>query len=134
MYGLFDISTSGMIAQRTRIEVATANIANADSILDPNSNNEPFRRRMAVLAPGDPDSGNPMGVHVQSIELASGAFRSKYEPGSPYADARGMIYTPDIDITTETVNAMEANRAYEANVMAAEATKAMLTASMRLLA
>ena len=135
MYGLLDISTSGMIAQRTRVEVATANIANADSILDPHNNdNMPFRRRMASLAPGDPVSGNPMVVHVQRIELASGAFRSKYDPGSPYADAHGMIYTPDIDIATESVNAMEANRAYEANVMAAEATKAMLAASMRLLA
>lgn len=134
MYGLLDISTSGMIAQRTRVEVATANIANANSILDPNSNNLPFRRRMAVLAQGDPSSGNPMGVHVEDIQLADGAFRPKYDPGSPYADKHGMIYTPDIDITTETVNAMEANRAYEANIMAAEATKAMLTASMRLLA
>lgn len=135
MYGLLDISTSGMIAQRIRVEVATANIANADSILDPHNNdNIPFRRRMAVLAPGDPRSGNPLGVHVQNIALSNGAYKSKYDPGNPHADERGMIYTPDIDITTETVNAMEANRAYEANIMAAEATKAMVTASMRLLA
>ena len=134
MYGLLDISTSGMIAQRTRVEVATANIANANSILDPNDKNEPFRRRMAMLAPGDPDSGNRLGVHVAKIELADGPFRRQYAPGSPYADSEGFIYTPDIDITTETVNAMEASRAYEANVMASEATKAMMAASLRLLA
>lgn len=134
MYGLLDISTSAMVAQRTRVEVASANIANANSILDPNNRNSPFRRRMAVLAPGDPQSGNPMGVHVAKIELSDGPFRPKFAPGSPYADAEGYIYTPDIDITTETVNAMEASRAYEANVMAAEATKAMLSASLRILA
>lgn len=134
MYGLLDISTSGMVAQRTRVEVATANIANANSILNPNDDNEPFRRRMAMLAPGDPQSGNPLGVHVSQIVLADGDFKQKYAPGHPYADEQGYIYTPDIDITTETVNAMEASRAYEANVMAAEATKAMLAASLRILA
>lgn len=134
MYGLLDVSTSGMIAQRTRVEVATANIANANSILDPNGNNEPFRRRIAMLAPGDPVSGDPMGVHVARIDLADGEFRPRYMPGSPFANEQGMVYTPDIDITTETVNAIEASRAYEANIMAAEATKAMLSASLRILA
>ncbi len=133
MYGLLDISTSGMIAQRTRLEVATVNIANVDSILDPARQNIPFRRRMAILAPGDPRTGGP-GVHVASIEMADGAFRRKHAPSHPMADADGYIYTPDIDIATETMNAIEATRAYEANVMAAEAAKSMLSASLRILA
>ncbi|MCL4198562.1 MAG: flagellar basal body rod protein FlgC [Phycisphaerales bacterium] len=133
MYGLLDISTSGMIAQRTRLEVATVNIANVDSILDPTQQNIPFRRRMAILAPGDPRTGGP-GVHVASIEMADGAFRRKLAPSHPMADAEGYIYTPDIDIATETMNAIEATRAYEANVMAAEAAKSMLSASLRILA
>lgn len=133
MYGLLDISTSGMIAQRTRLEVATVNIANVDSILDPTQQNIPFRRRMAILAPGDPRTGGP-GVHVAAIEMADGEFRRKLAPSHPMADAAGYIYTPDIDIATETMNAIEATRAYEANVMAAEAAKSMLSASLRILA
>ncbi len=46
----------------------------------------------------------------------------------------GRIQYPDIDPTTEQVNAMEAMRAYEANVMAAEATKSMLGLALQLLA
>jgi len=133
MYGLLDISTSGMIAQRTRLEVATVNIANVDSILDASDENIPFRRRMAILAPGDARTGGP-GVHVASIDIADGDFRRKFAPGHPKADAEGIIFTPDIDIATESMNAIEATRAYEANVMAAEATKSMLSAALRILA
>lgn len=132
MYGLLDISTSGMIAQRTRVEVATINIANVDSIVDPSGQNVPFRRRMAVLAPGN-GKGGP-GAHVASIDLADGAFRRKQAPGHPLADSEGYIYTPDIDLATETINAIEATRAYEANVMAAEASKSLLSAALRILA
>ncbi len=132
MYGVLDISTSGMIAQRTRVEVATINIANVDSIIDPNGKNIPFRRRMAVLAPGNANGGP--GVHVSSIDLADGAFRRKQAPGHPLADSEGYIYTPDIDLATETINAIEATRAYEANIMAAEASKSLLSAALRILA
>ena len=54
MYGALDISTSGMIAQRTRLEAIAANIANKDTILDEAGRNNPFQRRVAYFAPGDP--------------------------------------------------------------------------------
>jgi flagellar basal-body rod protein FlgC len=100
MYGSLDISTSGMIAQRTRLDVISANIANKGAILDADGNYNPFRRRMALLAPGNP----------------------------------GYIREPNIDTTTEQIDAMEAVRAYEANVAAAEALKSMLSQGLRLLA
>lgn len=138
MYGILDISVSGMVAQRTRLNVIQANIANADSIEDAQGNFAPYLRRSAMFAPGDPaartGSGQAQGVHVAEIKMEETALRKRYEPGHPYADKDGMLTVPDINPVTEQINAMEASRAYEANVVAAETTKAMMNAALRLLA
>jgi flagellar basal-body rod protein FlgC len=134
MFGSLDISTSALVAQRTRLEVASANLANKDAIYDAHGNYAPFRRRMAMIAPGDPTSGNPLGVHVQQIALDKSAFQPRYDPGNPNADKNGNVYYPNIDPTFEMVNALDASRAYEANITAAEATKSMIQSSLRLLA
>lgn len=138
MYGSLDISTSGMIAQRTRLDVISANIANKGTILDADGNYNPFRRRMTMLAPGNPEAtsarGQSMGVQVKEIALDESPFRLRYQPTNPFADEQGYIREPNIDTTTEQIDAMEAVRAYEANVAAAEAQKSMLSQGLRLLA
>jgi flagellar basal-body rod protein FlgC len=134
MFGSLDISTSGLIAQRTRMETIAANMANQNAILDADGNYAPYRRRFAVMAPGDPSTGEANGVHVKNIELDMSDFRRRFEPDSPYADADGYVEYPNIDPAMEMVNALEASRAYEANITAAEATKSMLQSSLRLLA
>jgi flagellar basal-body rod protein FlgC len=55
-------------------------------------------------------------------------------PGHRFADREGYVMVPDIDTTMEWVNAMQASRAYEANVAAAETTKSMVAQALRLLA
>jgi flagellar basal-body rod protein FlgC len=86
------------------------------------------------MAPGDPTTGEANGVHVKNIELDMSDFRKRFEPDSPYADVDGYVEYPNIDPAMEMVNALEASRAYEANITAAEATKSMLQSSLRLLA
>jgi flagellar basal-body rod protein FlgC len=142
MYGTLDISTSGMIAQRTRLEVIAANIANKDAILDENLEVNPYRRRHVHFAPGNPSArtahGREMGVHVAEIQINHDAVRLRYDPGNPYAykdgPSAGYVPSPDIDAVTEQINAMEAMRAYEANVVVAEGTKSMMAQALRLLA
>lgn len=134
MFGVLDISASGLVAQRTRLEVATSNLVNKDAILDAQGRYAPFRRRIAIMAPGDPASGQSKGVHVAEIQLDRAPFRKVYQPESPYADRDGNVSYPNIDSAIEQINAMDASRAYEANIAAAEATKAMYQASLRLLA
>jgi flagellar basal-body rod protein FlgC len=142
MYGTLDISTSGMIAQRTRLEVISANIANKDSILDADLQVNPYRRRQVHFAPGNPGArsaeGRQLGVHIAEIQINHDAIRLRYDPASPYAykdgPSAGYVPTPDIDAVTEQINAMEALRAYEANVIAAEGTKTMMAQALRLLA
>ena len=134
MFGALDISTSALVAQRTRLEVISANLANAQSVEDADRNYAPFRRRMAIFRPGDPSSGSARGVHVSKIELDDGPLKMKHEPGHKHADADGYVAYPNIDPAMEMINALEASRAYEANITAAEATKSMLQSSLRLIA
>lgn len=133
MYGALDISTSALVAQRTRLDVISANIANKDTILNAEGEYEPFRRRMAILAEGDPSRGTGAGVHVAEIELDDSELMLKYEPGSPFADAEGYVAYPNINIVVEQMNAMEAARSYEANIAAIEATKSMMSVALQLL-
>jgi len=138
MWGGLDIPTSGMVAQRTRLEAIASNIANKNAILDSQGNYNPYRRRSVEFAAGDPGaqtrSGQALGVHVATIAIDQDALRAQYDPSSPYADASGFVMVPDIDPIVEQVNAMEASRAYEANVAAAEAIKSTMAQALRLLA
>jgi flagellar basal-body rod protein FlgC len=137
MYGALDISTSGLIAQRTRLESISANIANQETIMDGAGRNVPFARRMVFFAPGDPTSksleARKMGVHVAAIGQDK-SFSPRWEPENQLADKDGYVKYPDINPTFEMINYMEASRAYEANLVAAEATKTMMAQALRLLA
>ncbi len=134
MYGLLDISTSALVAQRTRLNVVAANIANGRSILNAAGEYEPYRRRFAVFAAGDPSRGTTDGVHVAEIGIDQGPLRPVFEPGSPFADEDGYVYYPNVDPVIEQMNAMEATRAYEANITALEATKSMLSIALQIIA
>lgn len=134
MFGSLDISTSALVAQRTRLETVAANMANMNSIYDADGNYAPFRRRVVMFGQGDPATGSSNGVHVQEIQQDMSPLRMVYDKDHPNADENGYVAYPNIDPTTEMVNALEASRAYEANITAAEATKSMIQASLRLLA
>lgn len=137
MYGGLDISVSGMVAQRTRIDAIAANLANRDAVADANGLPNPFRRKIAILMPGDPNARTPegrqLGAHVGQILEDSAPFRKVLEPGHKFADKDGYVEYPNIDPVIENVNLLEAARAYEANVAAAEATKAMVAQALRII-
>lgn len=133
MYGSLDISTSALVAHRTRLEVISANIANKDTILNAEGEYEPFRRRIAMLAAGDPARGESNGVHVTEIQLDESELMMKYEPGSPFANADGYVGYPNINSVVEQMNAMEASRSYEANIAAIEATKSMMSVALQIM-
>jgi len=134
MFGSLDISTSALVANRQRLEVVAANMANRNTLEDADGNYSPFRRRLAILAQGDPTNGSSNGVHVKEIQLDPSPMRKVHDPGHPYADQDGYVEYPNIEPTNELINALEVSRAYEANITAAEATKTMLRSALRLMA
>jgi flagellar basal-body rod protein FlgC len=137
MFDTLDISASGLQAQRTRMDTIAANIANINTTRSVDGKPGPYRRRFAVFNSGLSARGQgagKAGVHVRQIELDSSPFQERYQPGHQDADARGVVLYPNIDLSTEYVNALECSRAYEANITTMEVTKAMMNASLRLLA
>lgn len=137
MFGSLDISTSALVAQRTRLNVIASNLANQNTVFDAEGNYSPYRRKFAVFAAGIPGAanGSDAGVHVRDIMEDDAPFKKiQVGVGNPLADKDGFMEVPNIDPMTEMVNALEATRAYEANITAAEATKSMMNSALRLLA
>lgn len=133
MISTLDISTSGLVAQRTQLDTIAANIANVRTTRRADGQPGPYLRRVALVAPGAPDGGP--GVHVEKIvEDTIQKPRMVKDPSHPDADANGYVLYPNIDLATEMINAMVAVRAYEANITVAEATKSVVASTMRLLA
>ena len=134
MFDTLDIGASGLLAQRTRLDVIAANMANTSTTHDAAGRPNPYRRRFAVIASGRGDDPAKPGVHVQEVRQDMAPFLRKYDPTNQDAGTDGYVQYPNVDPTVEFVNAIEASRAYEANVTMMEVTKAMINASMRLIA
>jgi flagellar basal-body rod protein FlgC len=144
MYGALDISVSGMVAQRVRMDTIAANLANLNTILDENGEANPYQRRFAEFMPGDPAASTrdarALGVHVREIGIDDRTEpRKVWDPTNTHAKPQGhpdagYVYFPSIDPVTEEINGLEAQRAYEANVTAAEATKSILAQALRMIA
>jgi flagellar basal-body rod protein FlgC len=122
------------MAQRVRLDTIAGNIANINTTRDQAGKPNPYRRRFVVLAPGRADNPALPGVHVQTVGIDQSPFIRRYEPGNPDADKEGYVSYPNIDLSIEYVNALEASRAYEANVTMMDTAKSMFNSALRLLA
>jgi flagellar basal-body rod protein FlgC len=134
MFEILDMGASGLEAQRARLDVISENMTNATTIYNAKGENVPYRRKFAMFAPGRAGDPSQPGVHVLSIDEDQAPFPKKYEPGARGADKDGYIQLSNVDTTVEYVNALEASRAYEANVSMMETSKAMISSDLRLLA
>lgn len=147
--GLFDalqISSTGLSAERTRMDVIANNLANAQTTRT--ENGTPFRRQEVVLQSASqsfasvldrevasrvrPD-GEPGGVRVVAVAEDPSPNRLVYDPGHPDADANGYISLPNVNPVTEMVDLIAASRSYEANVNAMQTAKQMFTKTLDLL-
>ena len=138
MNEVFDIATSALVAQRTRLDVIAGNIANKEVTRDVNGESIPFRRRVALMASGNPAAGtDAAGVHVAQIVEDPAPFPKRWDPEHPDAvkegPDQGYVLMSNVSYHTEMVNAMTAARAYEANVTVMEMAKSMAASTLRLL-
>lgn len=115
------ISVSALVAERTRINLISSNIANANSTRT--AEGGPYRRKDAVFAAmlDKAQQGTPGGVQVMEIVEDNSSPQLRYDPNHPDADPRGYVAYPNVNIVEETVDLMTATRVYEANVNAMKA-------------
>jgi flagellar basal-body rod protein FlgC len=136
MFSSLDVSTSGLVAQRARLNAISSNIANMSTTRNERGEPEPYRPRYVTFQT-DTDLTTPgggAGVEIGSVRYSNEPPRMKYEPGHPDADERGYVYYPAVDMTTEFVDALEATRAYEANIGVIEVTKNLSEQTLRIVA
>ena len=132
MIRALDISSSALTAQRTRLDVITTNISNAEATCQEDGTPIPYRRRFVTFMVGD-GKGGP-GVHVDSVRADQSPFQLRYDPGNPDADAGGYVQFPNVSLTMEYVDALAASRAYEVNVAMMNVTRNMIQQAIRSLA
>ena len=142
MFDNFNISASGLTAQRLRMDVISDNIANVNTTRA--NDGEPYRRKMPVFSERK-DSFNKIlsnklksekndmnGVEVEEIAEDDSPFKMKYNPEHPDANEEGYVAMPNVNVTSEMVDMISASRAYEANVTALNTAKDMAQQALKI--
>jgi flagellar basal-body rod protein FlgC len=131
MINSLDISTSALVAQRTRLNAISGNIANMSSLTDETGAANPYKAREVIFQsdPSISDDQGVAGVRVEAIRQDESDPLYRYQPNHPLAIQegkwKGYVAYPNIDLTTQMVDALETTRAYEANVGVMEISKNM---------
>lgn len=131
-------AASALNAERTRIDAAVSNLANAESTRG-GPDGGTYRRRDVVLA-ADPGTSfesalgraAATGVRVVAVVEDDGPPRMRFEPSHPDADADGYVAMPNVDPAQETVDMLSAARAYQANLTAIGLLRDLLSRSLEL--
>lgn len=115
-------SSTGLTAERFRLDVISTNIANSNSMRTRDM--DAYRRQVVVF------SGDENGVKIERIATDMSDLRKEMDPGNPNADAEGFVYYSNVQPITEMVDMISATRAYEANVSAFNSAKGMLRSAL----
>jgi flagellar basal-body rod protein FlgC len=127
--GAISASATALNAERTRIEVAVSNMANAESTRS--AEGGPYRRRDVMLT-SDPGQDFDAALGHAGVVEDQTPFRRRYEPSHPDADADGFVSLPNVDPSQEMVDMVGAARAYQANIAAITMIRDMVSKSLEL--
>lgn len=126
----FNISASGLSAQRIRLNVVSSNLANVNST--ETEDGGPYRRKDVLFAatPAEHSFKDILKDKIKEVKVNEivndpRPFRTVYDPYHPNADKNGYVYFPNVNVIEEMVNMLSASRSYEANVSVIKATKSM---------
>ncbi len=143
------IAGSGITAQKRRMDVIAENIVNRETtrtedggpyrrklvvFREIQGQNDGFRNtmRMARLRSVRGDGDTKGGVLVQQIFEDPSDFIPVYDPSHPDAGEDGYVMMPNVNTTTEMVDALAASRSYSANIQAFEALKGMAQQALQI--
>jgi len=131
----FNISGSGLAAQRLRLQTVASNMANAKTTRTEEGG--PYQRRVPVF---ESDTVDPFGdeltrslaaVQVTGVESIA-EFKQIYDPSHPDADEDGFVELPDINVLEEMVDLMTTARSYEANLKVVDLTREMAAKALEI--
>ena len=136
MFSAFDVTASGLTAQRLRMDVISENVANANTTRT--EDGSPYVRKIVTFTEKDTqtpfrhvlnkatDRYSGKGVKVNGVyEDSKTEMNMVYDPSHPDADENGYVTYPNVNIITEMTNLIDASRSYEANATAFGASKAI---------
>ena len=143
LFNTLNISNSALQAERLRAEVAASNLANAETTHT--AQGGPYRKQSVVFGSARVAGSNfaeslnsagdapARGVRVERVVTDKTDPIRRYDPSHPDADKDGYVSYPNINPIAEMVDLMGASRAYQMNVSATQATKAMITSALDIL-
>jgi flagellar basal-body rod protein FlgC len=126
------IAAAGLRAQAGRMRVISENIANADSTAE-RAGADPFRRKIPTFRSEIDRTLGARVIAMGRVRSDPSAFRLKYEPGHPAADANGNVKYPNVNPLVEMTDMREAQRSYEANINVIGATRRMIQRTLEIL-
>lgn len=119
------IATHGARFQSERIKIAAENLANEYSIATA-PGGDPYNRKV-IFAQNQYDKHLGANViTIKKIDTDNAPFIIKYDPYNPAADANGFVKYPNIKKEIERVDAIEAQRSYEANLSVHKISTSMM--------
>ena len=147
MFTAFDISASGLTAQRYRMDIISQNVANANTTRT--ENGDPYVRKVVYFEEKGVRGSDTFSHVLNSVSknyAGKGVKVAKvledkktpqnmvYDPSHPDADENGYVTYPNVNTVTEMTNLIDASRAYEANATVFSASKAMASKGLELTA
>lgn len=113
--GVPGIIGSGLLAERERMSLIASNMANANSITTPGG--KPYRAHEPVFEAAPADNGSSAdSVRVLGTVQSSAAPQTRYDPGSPYANAKGYVKTSNVDPVQQMTDLINAANSYKAQI------------------
>jgi flagellar basal-body rod protein FlgC len=135
------ISSSGLSANRKRMEAISSNIANAQTTKTAEGGpyrrkevvfgSEPARESFAEIMEGEIDQ-DAQAVHVTEVVNSNEPPVLKYDPQHPHANKDGYVAMPNVNVMKEMADMITAQRAYEANISALNTTKSMAVKALEI--
>lgn len=133
------ISSSGLSAERLRMDTIASNIANVATTRGENGG--PYRRKIAVFQENlnneiDKNTGKEknemLGVKAVGIKEDESPLRRVYDPSHPDADKDGYVLMPNVNVLNEMADMIAATRSYEANINAVNSEKSMFLKALEI--
>lgn len=137
LFSIMDIASTGIFAERMRMNVIANNIANANTTKA--ADGKPYRRKFVIFESklqdefhnGVKGSEKMGGVKIKEIKTSNEPFKKIYIPSHPDADKNGYVLVPNVNNSNEMVDLITASRAYEANLAIMRSAQRMINSSLR---